>query len=87
MSHYDAVLFDLGYTLIYFEPQQKIIIQEALRAAGAERSTGEIQAALQTGWRAYYRDMATATFPATEEYDRQVQAAGAVAEPGRYIAV
>jgi putative hydrolase of the HAD superfamily len=73
MSRYDAVLFDLGYTLIYFEPVQEIIIQEALRVASAERSTGEIQAALQAGWRAYYRDMATATFPATEEYDRQVQ--------------
>jgi HAD superfamily hydrolase (TIGR01662 family) len=70
---YDAILFDLGYTLIHFEPQQKIIIQEALRAAGAERSTVEIEAAIQAGWSAYYRDMATATFPATEEYDRQTQ--------------
>ena len=72
---YDAVLFDLGYTLIHFEPQQEVIIQEALRAAGAERSTGEIEAAIQAGWSEYYRDMATATFPATEEYDRQAQEA------------
>jgi len=70
---YDAVLFDLGYTLIHFEPEQEIIIQEALRAAGAERSTGEIQAAMQAGWSDYYRNMATATFPATEEYDNQTQ--------------
>ena len=71
--HYDAILFDLGYTLIHFEPQQEIIIQEALRAAGAERSTGEIEAAIRAGWSAYYRDMAAATFPATQEYDRQAQ--------------
>ena len=72
---YEAILFDLGYTLIHFEPEQEIIIQEALRAAGAERSTGEIEAAVQAGWSDYYRDMATATFPATEEYDRQTQVA------------
>jgi HAD superfamily hydrolase (TIGR01493 family) len=70
---YDAILFDLGYTLIYFEPQQAIIVQEALRAAGAERSAGEIEAAVQATWSAYYRDAATVTFPATEEYDRQTQ--------------
>jgi len=72
---YEAVLFDLGYTLIHFEPEQEVIIQEALRAAGVERSTAEIVAAIQGGWKDYYRDMATATFPATEEYDRQVQVA------------
>lgn len=73
VRRYDAILFDLGYTLIYFVPEQETIIQEALRAAGVERSTDEIQAAMQAGWSDYYRDMATATFPATEEYDDQVQ--------------
>ena len=72
---YEAVLFDLGYTLIHFEPEEEIVIQEVLRAAGVERSTAEIQAAIRAGYSAYYRDMATATFPATEEYDRRVQAA------------
>jgi len=72
---YDAILFDLGYTLIHFEPEQEIIIQEALRAAGAQRSIGEIEAAIRAGWNDYYRDMATAIFPATEEYDRQTQVA------------
>jgi len=71
---HEAVLFDLGYTLIHPEPEEEIIIQEVLRALGAERSTAEIQAAIRAGYSAYYRDMATATFPATEEYDRQVQA-------------
>jgi putative hydrolase of the HAD superfamily len=70
---YDAILFDMGYTLVYFEPPQEVITQQALRAAGVERSTAEITAAVEAVWGDYYRDAATATFPATAEYDRQVQ--------------
>ena len=46
---YDAILFDMGYTLVYFEPPTGIIVQEALCAAGAERSVAEIEAALEAG--------------------------------------
>ena len=70
---YDAILFDLGYTLVYFDPPQEVIVQEALRAAGAERSVDEINAAAETVWGSYYREAATATFPATEEFDRETQ--------------
>jgi putative hydrolase of the HAD superfamily len=73
VAGYDAILFDMGYTLIHFEPVQEVIAQEALRAAGAERTVEEIQAAVQAVYGAYYRDAETATFPATEEHDRQVQ--------------
>jgi putative hydrolase of the HAD superfamily len=71
---YDAVLFDMGYTLVYFDPPQEIIAQEALRAIGAERSVDEIGAAVEAVYGAYYRDAATVTFPATAEHDRQAQA-------------
>jgi HAD superfamily hydrolase (TIGR01509 family) len=70
---YDAVLFDMGYTLVYFEPPQEVITQQALRAAGVERSATEIATAVDAVWGDYYRDAAIATFPATAEYDRQVQ--------------
>jgi putative hydrolase of the HAD superfamily len=70
---YDLILFDLGYTLVYFEPAQEIIVQEALRDVGAERSVEEIRAAVGVVWGEYYRDAATKTFPATEEYDRKTQ--------------
>jgi putative hydrolase of the HAD superfamily len=70
---YDAVLLDMGYTLIYFEPLQETIVQEALRGAGVERSVDEIMAAVQVVWGAYYRDAATATFPPTPEYDCEAQ--------------
>jgi HAD superfamily hydrolase (TIGR01662 family) len=72
---YEAVLFDMGYTLIYFEPPTGIIVQEALRAAGAERSVAEIEAAVRVVWGDYYRDAATVNFPATPEYDHQTQLA------------
>jgi putative hydrolase of the HAD superfamily len=72
---YDAILFDMGFTLVYFEPPQTRIIQEALRSAGVERSEDEIGAAAAATWGAYYKDASTATFPATEEYDAQSQLA------------
>jgi putative hydrolase of the HAD superfamily len=68
---YDVVLFDMGFTLAYFEPNQRLIVQDALRSAGAERSEVEIAKAMEVVAREYYRDAATVTFPATEEYDRQ----------------
>jgi FMN phosphatase YigB (HAD superfamily)/ASC-1-like (ASCH) protein len=73
-GRYDVVLFDMGYTLIYFEPPQETIAQQSLRAAGAERSVDEIMAAVKVVWGEYYRDAVTVTFPATPEYDREAQA-------------
>jgi putative hydrolase of the HAD superfamily len=70
---YDAVLFDMGFTLVYFEPDEALIMQEALRAAGAERTPDEIRAAMRATWEAYYQDAEHATFPATEEYDAESQ--------------
>jgi putative hydrolase of the HAD superfamily len=70
---YTAVLFDMGYTLVHFKPSQEEIVQEALRAHGAERTVAEIDAAVKTVWGEYFSEAATASFPATEEYDRQVQ--------------
>lgn len=73
LGRYDAVLFDMGYTLIYFEPPQEVIVQEVLRTLGVERSVSEIETAVRVVYGDYYRTAETATFPATEEYDRQVQ--------------
>lgn len=70
---YDVLLFDVGYTLVYFEPPQEVIVQEALRRLGVERSVQEISTAAADVWGAYYADAATATFPANQEYDRQTQ--------------
>jgi FMN phosphatase YigB (HAD superfamily)/ASC-1-like (ASCH) protein len=72
---YEAVLFDMGYTLVYFDPPQEIVVQQALRKVGAERSTDQILAAVRDVWGAYEHDAATALFPATPEYDRQSQQA------------
>lgn len=73
LGRFQAILFDMGYTLVYFEPPQEVIVQDALRAAGVERSTDEIQAATRVVWGEYYWDAASITFPATETYDRQAQ--------------
>ncbi len=73
LRRYDAILFDMGYTLVDFEPSQEAITQEALRTLGVERTVAEINAAVQIVWGGYLREAATASFPATEEHDRQVQ--------------
>lgn len=71
LCRYDAVLFDMGYTLVFFEPIQEEIVRQALRAIDAERSVEEIQQAVQVAWGEYYRHAETETFPATEEYDQE----------------
>jgi putative hydrolase of the HAD superfamily len=71
LCRYDAVLFDMGYTLVYFEPPQAEIVQAALRAIGAERSVEQILEAVEVVWGEYYRHAETETFPPTEEYDRE----------------
>jgi HAD superfamily hydrolase (TIGR01549 family) len=72
-GRYSTILFDMGHTLVYFEAPEAVIVQEALRAAGAARSVAEIQAAVKVVWGEYYRDAAVTTFPATEAFDRQRQ--------------
>jgi putative hydrolase of the HAD superfamily len=72
LCRYDAVFFDMGYTLVHFQPPQEEIVQEALRAIGAERSVEEIQRAVQVVWGSYLRDADTETFPATEEHDQEM---------------
>jgi HAD superfamily hydrolase (TIGR01662 family) len=74
LCRYDAVLFDMGYTLVYFEPIQERIVQEALRALGVERSVAEIDAAVRAVWGEYFSEAATVDFPATEEFNDQVEA-------------
>ena len=70
---YDAVLFDMGHTLVHFVPPETEVVQMVLRDAGLVRSEEQIGAAAQLVWGEYYRDAATATFAATPDYDRRTQ--------------
>lgn len=72
---YDAVLLDMGYTLVYFEPTVEEIIGHALQAIGLERSLHEIYVASEATYADEARDASTATFPATPEYDHESQRA------------
>ena len=73
MNGYATLLFDMGYTLVYFEPPETTIIRQALREVAAERSADQIEAAIRAVWDAYYQQVETTTFPATEAYDRESQ--------------
>jgi HAD superfamily hydrolase (TIGR01662 family) len=72
-GRYDAVFFDMGYTLVYFEPPQQILAAEALRLVGVERSADQIVAAARKVWGETYRGAETATFSATPEHDAATQ--------------
>jgi putative hydrolase of the HAD superfamily len=73
VRRYDAVLLDMGYTLVHFEPKSTEIFRKALEAIGVERSGTEIEAAENAAYADETRDAATATFPATPDYDRESQ--------------
>jgi putative hydrolase of the HAD superfamily len=70
---YDAVLFDLGHTLVYFDPPETTVVQAALQDLHIDRSLPQIEAALQAVWSIHYEDAATATFAATPDHDRSTQ--------------
>jgi putative hydrolase of the HAD superfamily len=70
---FQAVFFDLGYTLVYFEPEQEAVAAGALKEIGIDCSPAEILAAVRVVFDDHYRDAETATFPATPEHDRRVQ--------------
>jgi HAD superfamily hydrolase (TIGR01662 family) len=63
----------MGYTLVHFEPRQSVIFQQALLAVGVDRSVEEVKAAIDAAYADETRDAATATFPATPDYDRETQ--------------
>ena len=71
---YDILLFDVGYTLVYFEPVQELVVQQALRTLGVDRTVEAISSAAEQVWGTYYGNAETDTFPATQDYDRHTQA-------------
>ena len=70
---YDAVLFDLGHTLICFDPPETTVVQAALHDLDIDRSLPKIESALQAVWGVHYEDAATVTFAATPSHDRSTQ--------------
>lgn len=71
MQRYDVILFDMGYTLVYFEPSSARLIQESLQSLGIDRPVDEIGRAMEQVWQRRYQEGAGAAFPATEAYDRE----------------
>jgi len=70
---FDAVFFDVGYTLVWFCPRVEEITRQALAAAGLKATTEQILAAYHAMWERDDKDAGTACFPATQEYDQEKQ--------------
>ena len=73
MKKYDAILFDMGYTLVYFEPSAAEITRRAYAEVGLQIDVERLQAVWNEFWDEFYRQAATATFEASEEYDRKAR--------------
>jgi putative hydrolase of the HAD superfamily len=70
---YAAVLFDMGYTLVTFEPPVLEINRRALAQLGVAVERDALMEADRAVWGAYYAHAAEEVFPPTPEYDASVQ--------------
>ncbi len=70
---YDAILFDVGHTLVYFYPSMEALNRQAYREAGVQVEADRLWTAQLTVWDNYYKDAATATFQPSKEHDRASQ--------------
>lgn len=68
-KRYDAVFFDMGFTLVDFYPSVLELNRRAFQEIGVSVSAEELLRAWQTVDRDFYRDKATMTFEPTEAYD------------------
>jgi putative hydrolase of the HAD superfamily len=66
---FDAIFFDMGYTLVWFHPSADEIVAQAYRDVGLPVTPEQLAQAFHRVWEEYYRDAASASFPATAQYD------------------
>ena len=71
---YDAVCFDMGYTLVWFYPSVEEIARQAWHDAGLDVTVEQLREAYSAVWEREDQDAATFTFPATEAYDHEAEA-------------
>ncbi len=69
----EAVFFDAGYTLVWFQPTVEEIVLVALARIGIDATVEQVRAAFRSVWRLEDQDAATRCFPATVAYDHEVQ--------------
>ena len=72
-QRYDAIFFDMGHTLAWFNPKVEEIARQALSDAGADFAVEEVRAAIRSVYRVEDQDGATRRFPATPEYDAEME--------------
>jgi putative hydrolase of the HAD superfamily len=70
---YDAILFDMGYTLVCFYPSAEALELQAYQEAGVQVEADRLWAARQKVFDDYFKDAASATFQPGEERDRATQ--------------
>ncbi len=70
---YDAVTFDMGYTLVYFHPSEEEVEAQALRSLGLSAEPAALRAVRNAVWGEYFAGAGASTYEPTEERDRQLE--------------
>lgn len=84
-KRYRVVFFDVGHTLVYFEPSAQALFHQAIADVGVETTPAALEAAFEAWRQKAGHDPATATFEPTWQADRRREMAirvGVLAELG-----
>ena len=71
MARYDAVTFDMGKTLVWFDPPDLENSLRAYREVGLELDRDSFDQARNAVWAEEFRGSANRSFEPTEEYSRR----------------
>ena len=72
MRRYDAVTFDMGYTLIYFHPPEIEVLLSAYHSLGLRPPLEALRQAQDLAWQEYRANAACATFEPSPQRDREI---------------
>lgn len=73
MNRYDAVTFDMGYTLTYFHPSEEALMLSAYHSVGLHPDPAALRQARDQVWREYFAQAAHNTFQPSRARDWELE--------------
>ena len=62
VNRYDAMTFDMGFTLVYFHPSEDELYLDAFRSLELYPDPEALRLARDSAWREYFDNAASATY-------------------------
>ncbi len=72
MNRYDAVTFDMGYTLVHFYPSEEELYLRALHSLGLHPDPARLREVRNRIWDEFFRNAASETYEPTEAWSWKV---------------